>query len=308
MGARGDDGAAGMALGGAPAPPVTGSASGNGGAAGGASGEPGAPAMLSGDAGSGVGGTADAQTDAGATAVEAGASSTADAAGDRFELLWEDSFDTLDLSRWELMTHSWEGNLAQFVAENATVDAGVLKLALSAATDDGIKPFRGVELRSRETFMYGRLEVSARFAAGSAVVSSIVTLYTPWPPPDWNELDIEFLGKNTREIQFNHMVNVPPADPETGHLEFPALVALGFNPAADFHTYAVEWVPGEARFYADGMLYHTATQEMQRMVLPQNILLTIWASAAENWAGSIDETTAPTHAEYDWLKLYAYAD
>ncbi|MBN2195977.1 MAG: family 16 glycosylhydrolase [Polyangiaceae bacterium] len=223
----------------------------------------------------------------------------------RFELAWEDGFDTVDLTRWELMTHSWDSNLAQFTAENAQASDGILHLSLTAA-DDPEKPYRGVEMRSRETLTYGKVEVSTRFATGSAVVSSLVLIYTPWPPDDWNELDVEFLGKNTDRVQFNHMINVPPADPETGHLQFPQLVTLPFNPAADFHTFAIEWVPGEARFIVDGTLLHTATEEMARMVLPQNILLTIWASDAADWAGPVDSTTAPTSAEYDWIRVYRY--
>ncbi len=222
-----------------------------------------------------------------------------------FELAWEDSFDTVDLSRWELMTHSWDGNLAQFGAENATASGGILSLSLTSA-DDADRPFRGVEMRSRETLTYGKVEVSTRFAAGSAVVSSLVLIYTPWPPDDWNELDIEFLGKNTDRVQCNHMINVPPADPQTEHLQFPQLVTLPFNPAAAFHTFAIEWVPGEARFLVDGTVMHTATEEMARMVLPQNILLTIWASDSAAWAGPVDSTTAPTSAEYDWIRVYRY--
>ncbi len=246
-------------------------------------------------------GTAGSQVSSGGS----GDGGSAGAAGGDFELAWEDPFDNLDLARWELMTHSWDGNLAQFTAENATVAGGRLRLSLTAA-NDATKPYRGVEMRSRETLTYGKVEVSTRFAAGSAVVSSLVLIYTPWPPDDWNELDIEFLGKNTDRVQFNHMINIPPADPETSHLQFPQLVTLPFNPAADFHTFAIEWVPGQARFVVDGALLHTATEEMARMVRPQNILLTIWASAAADWAGPVDSTTAPTSAEYDWIRVYRY--
>jgi endo-1,3-1,4-beta-glycanase ExoK len=229
----------------------------------------------------------------------------AGAATGTFELAWEDPFDAVDLTRWELMTHTWDGNLAQFSAENAAVSDGVLSLSLTAA-DDPAKPFRGVEMRSRETLTYGKVEASMKFAPGSAVVSSLVLIYTPWPPDDWNELDIEFLGKNTDRVQFNHMINIPPADPATGHLQFPELRTLDFNPAEDFHTYAIEWVPGEARFLVDGVLLYTATEEMARMVLPQNILMTIWASDSSGWAGPVDTTTAPTRAQYDWLRVYRY--
>ena len=37
-----------------------------------------------------------------------------------------------------------------------------------------------------------------------------------------------------------------------------------------------------------------------------NILLTIWASGAADWAGPIDSSSAPVAAEYDWVKVYRY--
>lgn len=50
-----------------------------------------------------------------------------------------------------------------------------------------------------------------------------------------------------------------------------------------------------------------ATEEVSRLRLPQNILLTIWASDAASWAGPIDGTTAPAFAEVDGLRVYSYA-
>lgn len=223
-----------------------------------------------------------------------------------FELAWEDQFDTIDTSRWSLMTHSWDGNLAQFAAAPAEVIDGRLKLNLIAAPEGSAKPYLGVEYRSKDTLQYGKVEARVRFAKGSAVVSSLVLIYTPWPPDDWNELDIEFLGQHTDRIQFNHMINIPPADPLSGHRQYPELVLLSFDPGAEFHDYAIEWVPGRARFSVDGQVLHETTEEMGRMVLPQNILLTIWASSSAGWAGPVDTTTSPTSAEYDWIKVYSY--
>lgn len=251
-------------------------------------------------AATGVGGASSGMT--GTDTTGAGGSSTSG----EFQLSWADEFDTIDTSRWQPMTHSWEGNLAQFSAETVAATNGVLSLSLAAAADGSDKPYLGVEYRSLDTLTYGKVEARVRFARGSAVVSSLVLIYTPWPPDDWNELDIEYLG--TGQMQFNHMINIPPADPISGHLQYPRIVELGFDPAADFHEYAIEWVPGEARFLVDGTLRHTATEEMSRMVLPQNILLTIWASDAADWAGPVDATTAPTTAEYDWIRVYDYVE
>lgn len=243
-----------------------------------------------------------------ASIAPAGSDTIAPAAADAdgFQLMWEDQFDTLDTARWAAQTHTWDGNLAQFSPDNVAAVDGRLQISLTPSGDTD-KPYHGVEYRSLETITYGKVEASMRFAKGSGVVSSLVLIYTPWPPDDWNELDIECLGSTTGEVQFNHMVNIPPADPATEHLQFPELVDLGFDPTTDFHTYTIEWRPTSVRFLVDGVVVHEPTEEISRLVLPQNILLTIWASDSADWAGPIDETTAPTFAEVDWLRVYSYA-
>ncbi len=228
-----------------------------------------------------------------------------------FELAWQDDFDAFDTTRWQLMTHSWDTNLAQFSTQNVRVENGVAALALTAEPTDPLKPFRGVEMRSIEALTYGKIEARARLAKGSGVVSSLVLIYTPWPADDWNELDIEYLGRYADRVQFNSMVYLgPPTQPPVAQsvtpTQFPQLASLGFDASADFHVYTMEWTPSAARFSVDGQLAHTWDVEIARLKLPMNILLTIWASSAADWAGPIDASSAPAAAEYDWLKVYRY--
>lgn len=228
-----------------------------------------------------------------------------------FELAWQDDFDTFDATRWQLMTHSWDTNLAQFSTENVRVEGGVAALDLTAEPSDTLKPFRGVEMRSIEALTYGRVEARARLAKGSGVVSSLVLIYTPWPADDWNELDIEYLGRYADRVQFNSMVylGAPPAPPVTQSVtptQYPQLAPLGFDASADFHVYAMEWTPTVARFSVDGQVVHTWDTEIARLKRPMNILLTIWASSAADWAGPIEASSMPVAAEYDWLKVYRY--
>jgi endo-1,3-1,4-beta-glycanase ExoK len=240
----------------------------------------------------------------------------ADAGGDggavttgTFQLAWQDDFDAFDSSRWQLMTHSWDSNLAQFSTTNTSFANGIASLLLTPEPADTVKPFRGVEMRSRDTLTYGKVESRIRFAKGSGVVSSLVLIYTPWPADDWNELDVEFLGRYTDRAQLNVMTyngppTVPPVTQSVTPTQSPQITTLAFDPSADFHVYAMEWTPTEARFVIDGEVVRTWTAQISRLRLPQNILLTIWASNAASWAGPIEPTTAPTSADYDWIKVY----
>lgn len=166
-------------------------------------------------------------------------------------------------------------------------------------------------MRSRKTVTYGKVESRMRFAKGSGVVSGLVTIYTPWPADDWNEIDFEHLGNANDSIQTSCQVYTGPVmqKPVTVSVtpaRFEQIVKLGFDAEADFHVYAIEWTPTDVKFIVDDQVIRTWNQEIARMKLPQNILFTIWASNAAGWAGPINETTAPTTAQMDWIKVYDY--
>lgn len=233
-----------------------------------------------------------------------------------FALLFRDELDSLDTSRWQLMTHSWPSNLAQFSSESVTFEESLMHLTLVEAPDgtmDGgeTKPYLGAEVRSVDALTYGRIRARAKFASGSAVISSLVTIYTPWPADNWNELDIECLGQDPTHLQFNAMVytgpeTTPPVTTSVSPTQDPLLVDLGFDTSSDFHEYMIEWTPAGAFFYVDDVLQRTWTKNIELMDLPQNVLLTIWASSSAAWAGAVTEETLGARATYDWIELYEY--
>lgn len=306
-GAGGDDIGAG-AGGGSSA--GTGSSTAGAGAAAGASSAGGAGGGPSG-AGGAAGGTTAASTGNGGSA--GGPPSPEEA----FTLLFRDDFDRLDAARWQLMTHSWTENLALFSRSAATIENGQLVIRLTPApegtTDSSgaAKSFLGAEVRSVDTLTYGRVRARVKLARGSAVISSLVTIYTPWPADNWNELDIECLGAEPNNVQFNAMVYTgapvrPPVTQSVSPTQYPRKVDLGFDPSDDFHTYQIEWTPSGARFSVDDVLRHEWTERIDLMVLPQNVLMTIWASSSAAWAGAVTAETGMASATYDWIELYRY--
>lgn len=284
----------------------------------GATGGAGAPEGSGGTAAEGgSAGEATAGAAAGGAGGAVGGAGSAPGDDDDFELLFRDDFDSLDTARWQLMTHSWESNLALFSSESVSVADGEMTLTLLEAPEGTVddtgasKPYLGAEVRSVQTVEYGRVRARARLARGSAVVSSLVTIYTPWPADDWNELDIEFLGAEPTHVQFNAMVytgapQTPPVTTSVTPTQYPTLVDLGVDASLDFHEWTIEWTPESARFYVDGVLRHTWTERIDSMGLPQNVLLTIWASSSPDWAGPVNADTAGASAVYDWVEVYEY--
>jgi beta-glucanase (GH16 family) len=250
----------------------------------------------------------------GAAAASGGLAGTSGAGGglasDPFVLSWQDEFDTLDSSAWQLQTFTYDGNEAQFSAQNASVASGVLTLSLTAAASGSAKPYLGVEMRSAKTLHYGKISARMRFATGSGVVTGLVLFYTPYPNCDWNEIDIEHLGRSSNTSQLNAMVylGTPMAGCATSvtPTQDPLVVNLGFNAETDFHLYDVEWTPAGVKYFADGALLRTWTANSARLQEPLTILLTLWASSSADWAGPLTPTSAPTSADVDWIKVYDY--
>lgn len=227
-----------------------------------------------------------------------------------FVLSWQDDFNTLNSSMWSLMTFTFATNLAQFSTQNASVADGILTLNLTNNPNSTTVPYYGVEMRSAKTVHYGKISARMRFASGSGVVSGLVLFYTPYPNCNWNEIDIEHLGKSPTSSQMNAQVFtgtvVPGCTASVSPTQDPLVVDLGFDAETDFHLYDIEWTPENVKYYADGVLLRTWDANIALMNQPQTILLTIWASSVSSWAGAVDSTTAPTSAQLDWIKVYDY--
>lgn len=67
------------------------------------------------------------------------------------------------------------------------------------------KDYKGGEFRTIDAYTYGRFEVRYKASAGSGQTSTFFTYhdYTSGGSNNWNEVDIEILGRYTDDIQFN---------------------------------------------------------------------------------------------------------
>ena len=172
-----------------------------------------------------------------------------------------------------------------FLPDNVRFGAGEMQLFLTE-TQNG---YGGSEYRSNAYYSYGFYSVSMKAANCPGVISSFFT-YTGRP---WDEIDIEFLGKNTREIQFNYYTKG-----QGGH-EF--VYSLGFDGAADFHEYAFLWLPTSITWYVDGKAVHTAEA-------PTQIMMNVWnCKGNDAWSGTFDEKLLPACASYQWIGYSPYA-
>jgi len=178
----------------------------------------------------------------------------------------------------------------------------LLAVLLAATTAPAqLKAYRGAELRTRTAVTYGRCEVRMKSAAGSGVVSSFFTYHdgSSNPVANWNEIDIEILGRHQNQVQFN---TITPG--QINHV-FTSLTP--FNPHAAFHLYAFEWTPDYVAWFIDGYEVHRQSgAHLATLTRPQKIMMNIWPPTTVEWAGALNPAGLPVFAYYDWVKYYAY--
>jgi hypothetical protein len=162
------------------------------------------------------------------------------------------------------------------------------------------KPYLGAEIRTMETFQYGKFEVRMKTSEASGMIYSFFTFYDEADfATKWNEIDVEILGRYTNEVQFNAIVG--------NHQMFEKRYELPFNPHEDFHTYAFTWTPQYIAWSVDGTeVYRQTGEHVAKMNSPQKLMMNVWPSSAVGWAGKIDATKFPLEAAYDYVKYYTY--
>lgn len=201
----------------------------------------------------------------------------------------------------------------QWTANNVAYEKGVAKLTISDNPDGSEETFTeyyGGEMRTYQYFGYGDYEVRMKPAkkAGTASTFFVCTgnydtnPHTGKPNP-WDEIDIEFLGKDTTKVQFNYFVN--------GVGEHEYMYDLGFDASEDFHTYGFRWAEDYITWFVDGKpVYRVdATESNPMPSTAGRMLMNYWcgASAAENWMGKYSDP-GEEGPEYQWVKTSAKVD
>jgi beta-glucanase (GH16 family) len=204
---------------------------------------------------------------------------------------------TLDPTKWNIGSH-WRGS-ELYVPDNVRIQDGRLRLESRRQTYssqgrsfDYTSGY--VDTRGKFSQLYGRFEVRARLPKGNGI----------WPahwlmPQDGStrpEIDImELLGGYPSTV---HMSN------HWGTAEKPEDVTRSFtgpNFSTDFHTFTLEWEPGQLRWLVDGILRVTTTDGVP--TVPMYLILN--TQIGGDWPGFPDGTTVfPQFHEIEYVRVY----
>ncbi|MDO6731975.1 family 16 glycosylhydrolase [Marinovum sp. 2_MG-2023] len=157
-------------------------------------------------------------------------------------------------------------------------DGGLL-LKLSPQAGDGNR-FIGGSIRRNKATQYGRYEVVMRAARGEGLVTGFFTYSGPHYGTRHDEIDIEFLGKDTTKMHVAWFVD--------GELTN-KFIDLGFDAAERERAFAFEWQPDQLRWYSEGkLIFEHHARDGKIPEVPGRLFVNLWAAhpSISEWAGT----------------------
>ena len=190
-----------------------------------------------------------------------------------------DTFEKLETGDWHVAEYDFDHPMfdTDWKAGNATIDGGLtLTLAPQADKANG---FAGGSIRRNEATHWGRYSAVIRPAGGDGIITGFFTYSGPAYGTRHDEIDIEFLGRDTRSMHAAWFVD--------GVLRA-RTVPLGFDASDDARLYAFEWLPDRIRWYAEDRLILEITEADGPLPeIPGMLFANLWAAdhSIAGWSG-----------------------
>lgn len=223
---------------------------------------------------------------------------------------FRDDLTTLDTARW-MRADGWANGspfASAWKADHVATTTSLMSLRLSNVTTLG-KPYTSGQYQSLGYHGYGCYEARFRPVSAAGVVSSFFTFAGPYDNGGnglHNEIDIEFVGANTRRMQTNFWAN---GAPKTGN-EYN--IPLPFDAAEGLHQYAFKWTSTGIEWFVDGVSVYKVLDSATRPTPKasdslQKIMVNLWPvdATAAGWAGTFSYPGSPLSSTYDWVRYTA---
>lgn len=212
------------------------------------------------------------------------------------------SGEKLDDAAWRLRDDTFPSNMALFTPANVSQPEGHALLTLRQK-QTAVRGFTSGAIATKASYRYGTFMAELRPPGVPGLVTGMF-LHRNGPR---QEIDIEFLGKDTSKMVVNVFYNPGPEGTklEYGYRGTPTLVDLGFNAANDFHTYEIDWHPHTIRWLVDGeVVYERMTWDPTPIPdQPLQFNVNLWHSRSKEFAGSLASAHLPASARIRLVEI-----
>ena len=205
----------------------------------------------------------------------------------------KDSLNNFDSRRWVLRDDTFPGNLALFRPQNVEfcAEGGI---ALSVREELlGVRNYSAAAVSSCNRYFLGRFEAVIQ----ATNVPGIVTGFFLHRDSPRQEIDVEIAGNRPDRLLTNVFYN--PGDEgaryDYGYRGAPIHVDLGFDASQSAHRFAIEWEPGEIRWFVDDRLVHRRVNWDPTPIphLPMTLHVNSWPTRSKELAGRLKVRLLP---------------
>ena len=172
-------------------------------------------------------------------------------------------------------------------------DDDQLELSLDTAPINSGKLLRGGKVQRHAYSHYGRYEVAMTAARGNGVISSFYTYTGPYFNDPWDEIDFEFLGRDTTKVWVTRFAD--------GERLPGSWIDLGFDAADGHNLYTFDWTPEAIIWYVNGAeIFRVEAKDRTLPTTPGRILMSVWGGSEKQrqWSGVAPRNTS-TKVAYD---------
>ena len=217
-----------------------------------------------------------------------------------------DELKAYDTGRW-MKADRWTNGSPfdnAWRADHVTHDATASRMTLTLDNRAYLgKPYSSGEYRTKGFHGYGCYEARFQPVSQRGVVTSFFTFAGPYDNGGngrHNEIDIEFLGEDTRSIQFNYWTN---DDTYSSRNEYVVTYTTDFSLEA--HNFGFRWTDSRIDWYVDGEPVYSATAGTPKAGDSlHKIMMNVWPvdATAAGWAGTFSYPGTPLRAQYEWVR------
>lgn len=236
-----------------------------------------------------------------------------------WQLAWSDEFNHTGLpenTKWDydMGGEGWGNNESQYYTRadtsNVYIKNGILSItAQKNKRDKNNYTSARLVTRGKASWLYGRIEVSAKLPAGRGIWPAIWMLGDNIKEAGWprcGEIDImENVGFNPDSIfcsvhtqSFNHVKGTQ----KTNGIR-------QTDSQTNFHLYAIEWHKEDIQFFVDDikvLLFKNTGKGTEEWPFDKKFHLLLNVAVGGNWGGQkgIDETIFPATMEVDYVRVF----
>lgn len=238
---------------------------------------------------------------------------------DNEKLIYNENFDSENSpsSNWNYNignNDGWGNDEKEYYTDssaNSYIKDGALNVTALKESYNGFD-YTSARLVSKENFLYGKFEISARLPKGAGIWPAIWMLpstntYGPWP--NSGEIDImESIGKEPNYVHGSLQMdayNFKKNNQKTNSI-------IVNHIYSDYHNYELLWTPNEIQILADNYVYLTYNRniydtentswEAWPFNEPFNLILNI--AIGGTYGGTVDNSIFPQTMSIDSIKVY----